>query len=272
VLMADLKQCEFFLLRYVPDAVKDEFVNVGVVMVEAGTNGSGFADARFTHDWRRVQCLDPQADVEWLQALERDIRGQLGQAQDRAALVSKLEDSLSNGIQLSQAKGILAEDPAREMNSLVALYLESAAAPSVKRELVGRQRILAHMREEFDRAGVLPLLTQRFAVAPYTKDGDPLKFDFGYTVGSEIKFLHAVALGAGVDQAVILAARFPEIAEVLLKKTRAEASLTAVVDELDSRREEVGFALAMMQEKGMHLAAMGEMGKIAEEVRLELGA
>ena len=75
--MADRRQLEFFLLRYVPDAVKDEFVNIGVVMVEPGANGGGFAEVRFTRDWRRVRCLDPQADVEMLAALERDIRGQL---------------------------------------------------------------------------------------------------------------------------------------------------------------------------------------------------
>ena len=81
--MAELKKLEFFLLRYVPDAVKDEFVNVGLVMLEPGADGAGFADVRFTRDWRRVRCLDPQADVEMLEALERDIRGQLGQARDR---------------------------------------------------------------------------------------------------------------------------------------------------------------------------------------------
>ena len=32
--MADFKQCEFFLLRYVPDVVKGEFVNIGVVLLE----------------------------------------------------------------------------------------------------------------------------------------------------------------------------------------------------------------------------------------------
>ncbi len=34
--MADVKQCEFFLLRYVPDVVKGEFVNIGVVLLETG--------------------------------------------------------------------------------------------------------------------------------------------------------------------------------------------------------------------------------------------
>jgi len=34
--MAEYRQCEFHLLRYVPDAVKDEFVNLGVVLLETG--------------------------------------------------------------------------------------------------------------------------------------------------------------------------------------------------------------------------------------------
>ena len=46
--MAERKQLEFFLLRYVPDAVKDEFVNIGVVMVETGAKDGGFAEVRFT--------------------------------------------------------------------------------------------------------------------------------------------------------------------------------------------------------------------------------
>ena len=86
--MADRRQLEFFLLRYVPDAVKDEFVNIGVVMVEPGANGGGFAEVRFTRDWRRVRCLDPQADVEMLEALEREIRGQLATAHDRESFAA----------------------------------------------------------------------------------------------------------------------------------------------------------------------------------------
>ena len=29
---------------------------------------------RFTRDWKRVRCLDPDVDVEMLEALEREIR------------------------------------------------------------------------------------------------------------------------------------------------------------------------------------------------------
>ena len=91
--MADLRQCEFFLLRYVPDAVKDEFVNIGVVMVEAD---AGFADIRLTRDWRRVKCLDPGVDIEMLESMEREVRARLTDVSDRGVLMTKLEESLSN--------------------------------------------------------------------------------------------------------------------------------------------------------------------------------
>ena len=42
-----MAELEFFLLRYVPDAVKDEFVNIGIVMIESSANGAGFADVAF---------------------------------------------------------------------------------------------------------------------------------------------------------------------------------------------------------------------------------
>ena len=78
--MADFKQCEFFLLRYVPDVVKGEFVNVGVVLLEDGDGG--FTDVRFTRDWRRVRCLDPEVDIELLESYEAELRRLL---QSRAA-------------------------------------------------------------------------------------------------------------------------------------------------------------------------------------------
>ena len=86
---SDRHELGFFLLRYVPDAVKEEFVNIGVVMVGGGTD-AGYADVRFTRDWRRVLCLDPGADLEWLQALERDIRMRLMDGAGRADILYRL--------------------------------------------------------------------------------------------------------------------------------------------------------------------------------------
>jgi len=265
------RQLEFFLLRYVPDAVKDEFVNIGVVIVEAGAGELGFSDVRFTRDWRRVRCLDPQADVETLAALERDIRRQLGTTHDREVLLRRLQDSFSNVIQMSPMKGCVAEDPVREIEEMASIYLEAAKVGG-KREVSGRRRIFGKMREAFEQAGVAKFLPP-VPVAPYTKPGDPFQFDFGYRVGGEIKLFHAVSLKAGVDAAVLLAARYPRIASVMSKMVRAVPSLTAVIDDdLDRGQESVQFALGMMEDERIRIAVAAEMPLIAEVARRELKA
>jgi DUF3037 family protein len=269
--MAERRQLEFFLLRYVPDAVKDEFVNIGVVMVEAGANGGGFAEVRLTRDWRRVRCLDPQADVEMLAALEREIRGQLATTHDREVLLRRLEDSFSNVIQLSPAKGCLAENPMDEIEAMASMYLESAKVAG-KRESSGRQRILSKMREAFEQAGVEKFLLP-VSAAPYTKPGDPFQFDFGYRVGGGIKLFHAVSLKASVDAALLLAARYPRIAPVMSKVAEAVPVLTAVIDDdLDRGYESVQFALSAMEDEKIRVAVAAEMPMIAEVARRELRA
>jgi hypothetical protein len=269
--MADRRQLEFFLLRYVPDAVKDEFVNIGLVMVEPGVGSGGFAEVRFTRDWGRVWCLDPEADVEMLAALEREIRGQLATTHDREALLRRMEDSYSNAIQLTPAQGYLAEDPAREIEVMASMYLEVTKVGG-KRETRGRQRILVKMRDAFEQAGVLGLLAP-IAAEPYTKKGDPFQFDFGYRVGGEIKLFHAVSLKRSVETAVTLAARYPRIAPVMLKVAGAAPALTAVIDDdLDRGQESVQFALSMMEEEKIRIAVAAEMPMIAEGARRELRA
>jgi hypothetical protein len=275
-LAPDRRQFEFFLLRYVPDAVKDEFVNIGLVMVEAWANGGGtndiaFADVRFTRDWRRVRCLDPQADVEMLAALEREIRGQLATTHDREGLLRWLEDSFSNVIQISPTKGCLAEDPAREIEAMASMYLDAAKLAG-RHEATGRQWILGKMRDAFEQVGVAKLLLP-VPVAPYTKPGDPFHFDFGYRVGGEIKLFHAVSLKANVDAAIMLAARYPKIAPVMSKMTDASPVLTAVIDDdLDRGQESVQFALSMMEDDRIRIAVAAEMPMIAEVARRDLRA
>jgi len=214
--MPDQRQLEFFLLRYVPDAVKDEFVNLGVVLIEPGVNGPGFVDARFIRDWRRVRCLDPDVDIEMLQALEREVQAHLQETHTREALLKRLNDSFSNLIQVSPMKACLAVEPAKELETLAHLYVEAPSHRPI-RIVSGRQQILARMRQAFDQAGISKMLMESVPVAPYTRPGDPLKLDFAYRIGESLKLFHAVSLKASVDQAVILASRYPSIAAGVYK-------------------------------------------------------
>jgi len=269
--MADLQQLEFFLLRYAGDATKGESINLGVVAISPeGSKPGGFADVRFIRNWRRLHCFDPLADAEEMQAIERTIRKDLQDPQTCAELMKRMHDSWSNVIRLDRLQGCLTESPALEMERLSAMYLETPAG-TAQRELRGRQRILSVVRDELQNAGVLELMQANIGVAEYTKAGDPLKLDYGYSAADGFKFLHAVSLTQRVEHGMILAARFPQIAAGMQTKRNVEAWLTAVVDdEIDRSRDEVSFALDMMQESGIIIAPATEMPRIAEGIRLEL--
>jgi len=268
--MAEKRQLEFFLLRYVPDAVKEEFVNLGVVMFEPAANGHGFADVRFRRDWRRVWCLDPQADVEMLQALEHDIRRQIVETHDREMLIRKLQDSFSNTIQITAMKACQAEEPAAEIEALAKLYFEGPR-PGRPKVFWGREHIVSQMQNEFQRAGVWDMLMHGVPVSAYTKPGDNFKFDFGYRVGNAIKLFHAVSLKRSVDTAVMLAYRYPVISRRMAEVTKANPLLTAVVDDrLDHDNEEIHFALEMLEEAKAKVAPLADMPALAEVARQDL--
>jgi len=278
--MAEYRQCEFYLLRYVPDAVKDEFVNLGVVLLETGEGDGVFTDVRFTRDWRRLRCLDPEADVELLESLEGEMRRML---QSRAAeainyrgpmtrrewLLRLLEEGLSNTLQITPAKAVLTESPEQELGELARTYLESEARG--RRAQGGRRVIYRAMREAFESAGVWSVGRQDIALANYGAKGDPLKIDFGYKPNGVIRMFQAVSLETDVDAAKVLAFSYPALREGLRRAEDAASELTAVVeDELNREDDAIGFALATLAANEIRVAAVSEMPAYAERARGEM--
>lgn len=266
--MDEMKQLEFFVLRYVPDAVKGDFVTFGVVLLEPGGGG----EVRLTKDWRRLLCADPQADLEWLQAMETDIQHQVRNAQGRDEFLKKMHDSFSNTVQLSPMGGITAENMEAALHDLQNIYLKTIRTPALNYEVAGRRRLVNVAETEFEKANVLGLLMRDVDLAAYTKMGDPQHYDFGWPIGRDISFLHAVSLKKSVDQGMLLAARFPEIRKAIFEREKARARMTVLIEDDLQDRAELGFVLGMMREAEIRVAAEREMPAIAQEVRVQLKA
>jgi hypothetical protein len=277
--MADLKQLEFYVLRYVPYVVRGDFISIGVLLVEPRPNGFGFADVAMTSDWRRVQCLDRQVDIEVLQSLEPYIRMQLQHSQDVGMLLHKLADSFANMIQMSPREVCLAEDPARELKMLCSIYLEeppSDIMPAAPRPKSEHAMILAGIEDALTQAGIWGLRIEKVSAAQYTKKkGDRLVFDFGYLVGTEVRFFQAVPLRTNFNQAIAvnIARHFPKVADCMHAENGARASLTAVIaDNLDRTNPEIEFALDAFKDNNVKVAAVADMPSIANETRRDLNA
>lgn len=267
--MAERTQCRFFILRYAPDAVKNEFINVGLVLLPP----AGGAQVRFTSDWSRVLCLDPDADVEVLQALESDLRNQLREMNgDRDLILRRIQDSFSNAIQPSEFQACLASSAAAEADELARLYLERPRRRQPVREPSGRGAIVAQMRAEFEATGVWPLMQEKIPVSRYTRSGDPLKIDCGYSPNGTVKLFHAVTLGSDVNTAKVLAYSFPQLAQGIRKAENKQAVLTAVVeDDLPKDDESVAFARETLEQNAIRIAPVSTMADIAREAARELG-
>jgi hypothetical protein len=272
------RACEFQLLRYVPDVVRNEYVHIGVILRE---QGSPRAEVRFTRDWRRVRCLDPDADTALLEAMESELRRQL-QSRDReepaGRLMRLLEESLSLGVQLTESKAYLAESIPAGMEELMRLYVEPRPRERVPR-LSGRAAIQARMRTEFEHAGVWELLRKRIAASEYTRPGDPLRIDAGYRPNGIVRMFHAVSLEPGVEMAKVLAFSSAGLRAGVARVEKAELELTAVIepaarlgasDEEPERLALYRFGVETMEEHQIRVLTTSDLGRVAETARREL--
>lgn len=262
--MAELKQCDFFVLRYAASATSEEFVNVGVVLRERETGETRFRRAA---DLQRVRCVDPSADVETLELVLKSVEQEL--RRDREAILKKIYESFSNVLQISSTKGCLAADPAKEMETLARIYLDPPKRQRGMRESSARARIVGRMRDEFSRAGAWELMWKRVPASEYTRAGDPLKIDCGYKPNGVVRLFHGVSLDNDSDLAKVLAFSYPELREGIGRKLNAEAKLTAVVDSLEVD-DEGKFARDVLQRAEIEIALTSELPNIAERARVEL--
>jgi hypothetical protein len=279
------RECEFQLLRYVPDAVRNEYVHIGVILRE---QGSPQAKVTFTRDWRRVRCLDPDADTALLEGMESELSRLLQTGLDadntRPDLMRLLTESLSLSVQMTEPKAYLAESLPAGMEELMKLYVDPPLRERVPR-LSGRAAIQARMRSEFERAGVWDLLRKMIAAAEYTRPGDPLKIDVGYRPNGMIRMFHAVSLEPGVEMAKVLAFSAAGLRAGVERVEKAQLELTAVIepaakltgpdsldpDNLDPDKLEMyRFGVETMEEHQIRVLTTSDLGRVAETARREL--
>src|SRR3984957_15372941 len=283
--MRERVQCEFFLIRYVPDVVKGEFTNIGVLLREAGRDDS--AVVRFTRDWARGKCMDADADIGLLEALEGEIGARLRtvgrDAPGIKPVMEILEDTLANSVQMTEVRACLAESLPAEIEQLMKMYVEPLKVKT-ERKRTGRAAIAGAMRTEFERAGVWGLMRKRIAASAYTRVGDPMRIDCGYRAvekiaspGGMIRMFQALSLEGDVEAAKGLAYSAPQLREGVERVEAARLELTAIVEPLravsdteDEAMERYRFGVEAMERQEVRVVTLNDLARVAETARMEL--
>jgi Protein of unknown function (DUF3037) len=277
--MAQQRRCEFQLIRYVPDPVRNEFVNIGVLLRAAE---GGQSMLRFTRDWGRVRCLDPDVDTQMLEALEIEVGQRLESqpANHPRPITAVLEESLSNCVQITESKAHVAETFLAGLEDLMGQYVDSPRRERSQRR-GGRAALQAAMRTRFEEAGVWNLMRKQIAAATYTKPGDPLRIDCGYRPNGLLRMFQAISLETDADDAKLLAFSALGLIGGVRRVEHAELELTAIVEPIrqgesesenlsEDRIAQYRFAVEIMEEHTIRVMTSSDLPRIAETARREL--
>jgi hypothetical protein len=253
------------ILRYTPNLVRDEWVNIGVLLEDSGGERRAIKLIEDDSEFARVRRLHPAADDALLRNLSSEFDARLkAPAAEVAKYLEKLEQTLSNAVQLSPQKGVLAEDFDAELDRL---YHDHVAPPPRTRGGIiesTRGWIKARLNDVFRRRRV-PRLARNIRVEEFTQPGDPMRLDYGYTNGVR-GYLQAVALGRDTTQGKVLAYTAERIRE-----RWPEAEFTAITElepVWDNLRHQ--FMVKLFEEQQIAIVPLNRVEKFAEELRVRL--
>jgi len=185
----------YHVLRYTSDLVRDEWVNIGVIVFDPLTGALRLRLVEEQDEYARIRRLQPAADEDVLRGFRdhledqfstylRNRRAELGGTPDVGEELQKLienwNSTLSNGLQLAPQKGVHADDLDAELERL---YTEHVAPPR-KVIRVGapgsRAMIRSYCSQVWKAAGLWDRIQKSVRVAEFTFPGDPMRIDYSY--------------------------------------------------------------------------------------------
>jgi hypothetical protein len=265
----NLRPLRYRVLRYTPNLVRDEWINIGVMLEDGPRRLLRSRIIDEPGEFARVRRLHPHADEEWLRGLQREWDAQFSApGLAPATVLDKLENSLSNLLQFSPARAVLAEDFDAELDRL---YRDHVAPPPRTAGHAGlfantRAWIRARVSDVFRRHHILGRMQKSVRVDEFTQAGDPFRMDYSYRRNGTHGYIHALSLARDPAQAKVLAYTFSAI-----RQRQPQSEFTAITEAPASRdnpRDQ--FVAKLFAESGMDLVALSQVEKFADDLRPRL--
>jgi hypothetical protein len=253
------------ILRYTPNLLRDEWVNIGVLLEETDRPRRAMRVIEEEH-LGRVRRLHPEADLDLLRGLPAEFSTRLGGPAGRVeGEIRKLTDTLSNGVQFGPAKGLLAGDFDAELNRLYDEQVAPIARARGGFAENARSWLRSRLRDVFRRHRILGKVKENVRVEEFTHPGDTFKFDYGYQNGVE-GYVQSVLLARDMLQSKALTYTAEHI-----RRRKPAAEFTAITDTAPTPGNlRHDFLLRLFAEQNIRVVPMPSVEKFAEELRLRL--
>jgi len=256
------KACAYRILRYTPNLVRDEWVNIGVLLLDPGTGERRLRLIEEQDEYNRVRRLHPQADEALLRALRDDLEdrfrsvsidGSNGGTANWQRLLGKWDDTLSNALQLAPQKGVLAADLDAELERLYADHVGLQRAPSRAGAFGSRAQMRLYCSQVFRQARLWERIEKSVRASEFTFPGDPMRLDYGYRRNGTRGFVQCLSITRAPADAKLLAYTAERIAAKATLKTEC-AAVTDVA--LNAENDRHRFVRDTLRDAGIEPVAM----------------
>src|SRR6267142_5329046 len=208
------RACAYRVLRYTPHLVRDEWVNIGVLLFDPLTGERRLRLIEEQEEYNRVRRLHPQADETLLRALRDDLEDRFqsaaakssnGGSGNRQQLLGKWDDTLSNALQLAPQKGVFAADLDAELERLYADHVALQRAPSRAGTFGSRAQMRLYCSQVFRQARLWDRIEKSVRVVEFTFPGDPMRLDYSYRRNGTRGFVQCLSVTRAPADAKLLA-------------------------------------------------------------------
>jgi DUF3037 family protein len=260
-----LRPCAYHVVRYMPNLLRDEWVNIGILLFDPSSGRLLQRIVDEDAEFRRVRRLHPNADEELLRRLSYDFTSQSAAAGTNAqTYIARLQQTLANTVQLSPQTGLLAEDLEAELDRLYHVHVEIPRAGRSAEDVSSRNGIRARASQVFRGTGIWPRLERRLRVEEFTYPGDPLRLDYGYRRNGTRGFVQALSLSRDPGQAKVLAFTADAI------RQKVEHSEFIAVTEAEPRPAENPrhrFVLGLLETRSIGVVPLGRLAEWSYRLR-----
>lgn len=255
---------QFRILRYVPNVIRGEYVNVGIFIQEISTSNAAARTLEDAREFARVRKFHPDADEGLLRNLARELKSQFN-GPTLGPRLETIDEDMSNAFQFGPITATIADNMEDELDRLYGEYVSAPRRVSPRIVEHTRDWMREKASEAFRVHKVLGKMSQLVPVESFTQVGDPFRLDFGYQAGTK-GFVHVVEISEDVRQAKVLAFTAGRI-----HSQDSGAKITAIVDSSSSgnaaNRE---FVSKLFEAQGIETVSITAIDEFARQLSRKL--
>lgn len=247
--------CSYHILRYTPNLVRDEWVNIGVLVFDSRSGKRRLRLIEEQEEYTRVRRLHPEADEFLLRRLRDELEDRFesvvgfnGHGRQLQELIAKWDNTLSNAVQLAPPKGILSGDLDAELERLYKDHVALPRAPGRVGAPGSRAQMRSYCSQVFRHAHLWDRIQKSVRAAEFTFPGDPMRIDYSYRRNGTLGFIHALSVSRAPGDAKGIA----YTAERIAAKASLKTEFAAITDiDLKEQNDRNRFADRTLRDAGV---------------------